>query len=307
MVSGREAVLVTGATGLIGHRVVAALHAAGRAVKVVTREPHRVRHPKSVEIVVWNGRTLAPAALRGTSAVVHLAGEPVFGGRLTQERRERIRRSRVDSTESLERSLAALADEDRPGCLVCASAVGYYGNNGDAELDESAAPGDDFLARVCIEWERAANAAGGDGVRTTSLRFGVVFAGDGGALPIMANLFRVGLGGRLGNGRQWLPWIHVEDAVGLVLAALGDERWSGPVNAVAPGIVTNDELTRTLGHVLGRPTLIPVPAMALRLALGELSGQLLGSRRAVPRAAQQRGFHFEYPELEPALRAALDR
>jgi uncharacterized protein (TIGR01777 family) len=298
-------VLVTGATGLIGHRVVSALHAKGRAVRVVTRDPSHVRHPKMVEVVTWNGHSLPPKALRGASAVVHLAGEPVFGGRLTRERRERIRTSRIASTESIERSLAALADEERPASLVCASAVGYYADGGDAELDESAPPGDDFLARVCVDWEGAAHAAGGDGVRSTSLRLGVVFAGDGGALPQMTALFRAGFGGRLGNGRQWFPWIHVDDAVGLVLAALDDARWSGPVNAVAPGIVTNADLTRTLGRVLHRPTLIPVPAAALRLALGELSGQLLGSRRVVPRAAQGRGFRFAHPDLEPALRQAL--
>ena len=299
-------VLVTGATGLIGHRVVTALRAAGHAVRVVTRDPQHVRHPKTVEVLVWNGRALAPAALRGTSAVVHLAGEPVFGGRLSKVRRERIRISRVASTESIERSLAALPDEERPTCLVCASAVGYYRDGGDAELDETAPPGDDFLATLCVDWERAACAAGGDGVRTTSLRLGVVFSREGGALPQMAALFRAGFGGRLGNGRQWFPWIHVEDAVSLVLAALGDSRWSGPMNAVAPGIVTNADLTRTLGQLLHRPTLLPVPAPVLRLGLSELAGQLLGSRRVIPRAAQERGFRFAYPELGPALREALD-
>jgi uncharacterized protein (TIGR01777 family) len=298
-------VLVTGATGLIGHRVVSTLRAAHHTVRVVTRDPGRVRHPKTVEVVTWNGRSLAPTALRGVGAIVHLAGEPVFGGRLTQERRERIRKSRVDSTESIERSLAALDDAERPTCLVCASAVGYYADGGDAELDESAPPGDDFLARLCVDWERAANAASGDGVRTTSIRFGVVFGSDGGALPPMAAIFRAGFGGRLGKGRQWFPWIHVDDAVALVVAATVDARWSGPVNAVAPGIVTNADLTRTLGRVLNRPTLIPVPAIALKLGLGELAGQLLGSRRAVPRAARERGFTFKFPELEPALRAAL--
>jgi uncharacterized protein (TIGR01777 family) len=299
-------VLVTGATGLIGRRVVSALHARGHGVRVATRDPRHVRHPKTVEVITWNGHLIPAGALSGVAAVVHLAGEPVFGGRLTDARRAEIRGSRIDSTESIERSLAALNDRDRPTCLVCASAVGYYRAGGNAELDETAPPGDDFLARVCIDWERAAQAAGGDGVRTTSLRFGVVFAGEGGALPQMVSLFRAGFGGRLGNGKQWFPWIHVEDAVALVLAALDDARWSGPVNAVAPGIVTNAELTRALGRALQRPTLLPVPAFALRLALGELAGQLLDSRRVVPRAAQQRGFAFKYPELESALRAALD-
>jgi uncharacterized protein len=300
-------VLVTGATGLIGRRVIGALHTGGHAIRVVTRDPGHVRHPKAVEVITWNGHLLPTGALRRIDAVVHLAGEPVFGGRLTEARRAAIRTSRIESTESIERSLAALDDGERPRCLVCASAVGYYRDGGDAELDETAPPGNDFLARVCIDWERAANAAGGDGVRTTSLRFGVVFAAEGGALPQMAALFRAGFGGRLGSGNQWFPWIHVDDAVALVVAALGDARWSGPVNAVAPGIVTNAEFTRTLGRALQRPTLLPVPAFALRLALGELAGQLLDSRRVVPRAAQQRGFSFMYPDLEPALRAALGR
>ncbi len=297
-------VLVTGATGLIGHRVVSALHAQGHKVRVVTRNPERVRHPKIFEVQVWNGHSLAPAALRGVDSIVHLAGEPVFG-RLTSARREEIRKSRIDSTESIERSLAALSDEERPKCLVCASAVGYYGDSGDAELDESAKPGEDFFARLCVEWERAACAAGGDGVRTVSLRFGVVFAGEGGPLSLMKPVFRLGFGGRLGHGRQWFPWIHVEDAAGMVMAALGDTSWSGAVNAVAPGIVTNAVLTQTLGQMLHRPTLLPVPAAALRLGLGEFAGQLLGSRRVVPRAALERGFRFAYPELEPALREAL--
>ena len=300
-------VLVTGATGLIGRRVVGALHAGGHAVRVVTRDPGHVRHPKAVEVITWNGHAVPAGALRRIDAVVHLAGEPVFGGRLSSARRAAIRTSRIESTESIERSLAALDDSERPRCLVCASAVGYYRDGGDAELDETAPPGDDFLARVCVEWERAARTASGDGVRTTCLRLGVVFAPEGGALPQMAALFRSGFGGRLGSGNQWFPWIHVEDAMALVIAALGDPSWSGPVNAVAPGIVTNAELTRTLGRALHRPTLLPVPAFALRLALGELAGQLLDSRRVVPRAAQQRGFAFKYPELEPALRSALDR
>jgi hypothetical protein len=231
----------------------------------------------------------------------------VFGGWPTPARKRRIRASRVESTEALVASLAALPEGDRPECLVCASAVGYYGSRGDAELDETAAPGDGFLAEVCVAWEHAALAAADLGIRTVCLRIGIVLAREGGALPRIALPFRWGFGGRLGDGRQWFPWIHVDDLVALVRAALDDPRWSGPVNAVAPGIATNAELTRALGAVLRRPTLLPVPATALRIALGELSGELLGSRRVVPRAAHQRGFRFAYPDLEPALREALDR
>lgn len=297
-------VAVTGSRGLVGSALAPALASAGHRILRLVRgaAPPAAGAP----VVRWDPESgaLDSSALAGVDAVVHLAGESV-AGRWTESKKRRIRSSRVDATRGLAGSLARL--ERPPRVLVCASAVGYYRDGGDAELDETAPPGDDFLARVCIDWERAAQAAGADGVRTTLLRFGVVFGSEGGALPQMLALFRAGFGGRLGNGKQWFPWIDVEDAVALALAALDDAHWSGPVNAVAPGIVTNAELTRALGRALQRPTLLPVPAFALRLALGELAGQLLDSRRVVPRAAQQRGFTFKYPELEPALRAVLDR
>lgn len=302
-----RAILVTGATGLVGRRLVKALREEGRAVRIATRDPKRANFPGEVEVTPWDGRELAPGALRGVGGLVHLAGEPIFGGRLTEARRRRIRASRVDSAASLVAALAALPEGDRPECLVCASAVGYYGSCGDEELDETAAPGDDFLATVCVDWERAARGAERFGVRTVRLRLGVVLAREGGALPQIALPVRFGLGGRLGNGRQWFPWIHIDDAVALARAALGDPRWSGPVNAASPGIVTNAEFTRALGRVLRRPVPLPVPAAAVRLALGELAGQLLGSRRVIPRAARERGFRFAHPELEPALREALGR
>ncbi len=305
--SGAKTFVVTGATGLVGRRLVASLAEAGRAVRIVSRSREPARFAAGVEVATWNGRHLAPEALFRVGALVHLAGEPVFGGPLTDARKRRIHASRIDSTEALVASLAALAESDRPECFVCASAVGFYGSRGDAELDETAAPGEGFLAGVCVAWERAALAAAVLGIRVVCLRIGIVLARDGGALPRMALPFRWGFGGRLGDGRQWFPWIHLEDVVALVSAALGDPRWSGPVNAVAPGVVTNAEFTRALGNALGRPTLLPVPAVALRIALGELSGELLGSRRVVPRAAQQRGFRFAYPDLEPALREALSR
>jgi uncharacterized protein (TIGR01777 family) len=304
-VAATQPILVTGATGLVGRRLVGSLRAAGRAVRVVSRRREPPGFGAGVEIATWNGRDLPRAALAGAGAVVHLAGEPVFGGVPTRAHLERIRASRVDSTEAIVASLAALPQEERPECFVCASAVGYYGSRGDAELDESAPPGDTYLAEVCVAWERAARGAEPLGVRTVMLRTGIVLAREGGALPLMAMPFRFGLGGRLGDGRQWFPWIHVEDEVALVSAALTDPGWSGPVNAVAPSPVTNAELTRALGEVMHRPTLLPVPAFAVRLALGELAGELLGSRRAVPRAALARGFRFAYPELAPALREAL--
>jgi uncharacterized protein (TIGR01777 family) len=236
---------------------------------------------------------------------VHLAGEPVFGPLPTAAHKQKIRASRVDSTEALVAQLASLPARQRPGCFVCASAVGYYGSRGDAQLDESAAPGDGFLAEVCVAWERAARGAEALGVRTVRLRIGIVLAREGGALPRIALPFRLGLGGRIGDGRQWFPWVALEDLVGLARTAIDDPRWSGAVNAVSPEPVTNAEFTRALGAVLARPTWLPLPAAAVRLALGDLAGELLGSRRLVPRAAQERGFSFASPALEPTLRAAL--
>jgi uncharacterized protein len=300
-----RAILVTGATGLVGRRLVASLRAAGRPVRVVSRRSAPSGFGAGVESVAWNGRELPRAALAGAAALVHLAGEPVFGGLPTRARLARVRASRVDSTEAIVASLAELPASERPECFVCASAVGYYGSRGDAVLDESAPPGDGFLAEVCVAWERAARGAERLGVRTVALRTGIVLAREGGALPLMALPFRLALGGRLGDGRQWFPWIHIDDEVALVVAALSDARWSGPVNAVAPAPVTNAELTRALGELLHRPTLLPVPAFAVKLALGELAGELLGSRRVVPHAALANGFQFAYQELGRALREAL--
>jgi len=238
-------------------------------------------------------------------AVVHLAGEPVFGGRLSEARKRRIHDSRVESARNIAQGLSELPEADRPRVFVSASAVGYYGSRGDERLDESAPPGDGFLADVCVDWEAAVAAAEDSGVRCASLRLGVVLAREGGALPGLRRIFSLGLGGRLGSGRQWFPWVHVEDVVSLIVSAVADARYRGAVNATAPEPVTNAELTRELAACLGRPAFFPVPAALLRLALGELSEELLGSRRVVPRAALEAGFRFAFPTLPEALRAEL--
>jgi hypothetical protein len=305
--SATRAVLVTGATGLVGRRLVASLRGDGRAVRIVSRSVAPEDFDAGVEVASWNGRDLPREALAGVGALVHLAGEPLFGPLPTAAHMRRVRTSRVESTEALVRALAAQPEGERPECLVCASAVGYYGSRGDTQLDETAEPGAGLLAEVCTAWERAARGAEALGVRTVRLRIGVVLANEGGALPMIARVFRIGLGGRLGDGRQWFPWIAIDDLVAMTRAAVDDPRWSGAVNAVAPGVVTNAEFTRALGQRLGRRTWLPVPAAMVRSALGELSGELLGSRRLIPRAALERGFRFAYAELEPALRSALDR
>jgi uncharacterized protein (TIGR01777 family) len=299
-------VLLTGASGLLGGRLVPALGREGIAVRALTRRPQAAPAlPAPHRWLGWDGREAPRDAVAGAFAVVHLAGEPVFAGRLTAARRARIRASRIDSTRSLAATIGSLPEAGRPRVLVCASAVGYYGSRGDSLLDEEAPPGEGFLAEVCRDWEAEALAAARHGTRCVCLRIGIVLAREGGALPRLLLPFRLGLGGRLGDGRQWFPWIHADDVVGLVCAALRDEGYAGAVNAVAPEPVRNAELTETLARLLHRPAFLAVPAFALRAALGELSSELLGSRRCVPRRALSRGYAFAQPRLESALRAEL--
>jgi hypothetical protein len=205
----------------------------------------------------------------------------------------------------LVQSIERLSAAERPKVFVCASAVGYYGDRGEEALPESVAPGRGFLADVCVAWEEEARAAATLGVRTVSLRIGIVLAREGGALASLARLFRLGLGGRVGSGTQWVPWIHVDDLVAMILAALQNEHWSGAINAVAPNPVTNAELTRELARAVRRPALVPVPAFAVRAALGEMAGELLGSRRVIPARAAELGFRFRIDTLERALEAEL--
>lgn len=300
MAVGREIVL-SGATGLVGGALAHSLADDDWGIRALTRRPRTARFPSQVRAVGWDGRHAERGALAWARAVVHLAGEPVFGGPLTRSRRRRIRESRVASTQSLVAALGDLPGAERPRTLLCASAVGYYGSRGDDELDESAEPGEGFLADVCVDWESAALQAQRHGVRVVCLRIGVVLAREGGALPRLLPLFRLGLGGRLGTGSQWFPWIHVDDLVALLRAALEDEGWHGPVNAVSPQPITNANFTQALGKRLGRRTPLPVPAFALRAALGEISSELLGSRRVLAGAARERDFQFRHASLEGAL------
>ncbi len=301
-------VLISGATGLVGSRLVPALVAAGAQVTILSRDPSRAASDlDGVRAHGWDGRHWPSDALSAASAVVHLAGEPVFGGPLTAARRARIRESRVLSTAALVEALEALPAPVRPDTLVCASAVGYYGSQGDTVLDETAGQGSGFLAEVCVDWEAAAERASALGVRVVRLRTGIVLAREGGALALMAMPFRFGLGGPLGDGQQWVPWIHADDLVRLILHLLGDSTVSGPVNAVAPDPVRNEVLTQAIARTLHRPALLRVPAFALRIALGELAGELLGSRRCVPRRAQEAGFTFAHPSLEGALAEELGK
>ena len=299
--------LISGATGLIGRRLTEQLLGDGASVRALTRDLRRgaARLDSRVLLARWDGVHVPPDALSGADAVVHLAGEPVFGGVPSAARRRRVRNSRIASTRSLVEALGALPATERPAVLACASAVGFFGSRGEEILGEDASPGAGFLADLCRDWEAAAQAAEAHAVRSVSLRFGVVMAREGGALAALARLFRLGLGGRVGSGQQWFPWIHIDDVVALIRAVVDDPGYRGPVNAVAPQPVRNAEFTRALAGLLRRPALLPVPAFAVRAALGETAVELLGSRRVLPRQALERGFRFEHTSLETALAREL--
>jgi uncharacterized protein len=292
--------LITGATGLVGKHLLGRIEDA----VVLSRNPDQARRRLGkVEAHAWNPERGHPPveAIRGVEAVFNLAGEPVFEGRWTEEKKRRIRDSRVVGTRNLVSALAALENESRPKVLVSASAVGYYGDRGDEELDERSTVGDGFLAEVCVDWEREAMAAAQLGIRVVCVRIGIVLAPDGGALAAMLTPFRMGLGGRLGSGRQWMPWVHIKDLAGMMLHASRNDAIRGPMNAVAPHPVINVDFTRALANAVHRPALLPVPRIALRLALGEVSDILIASQRVFPRVAEQSGYVFEHPDLAGAL------
>jgi uncharacterized protein (TIGR01777 family) len=248
---------------------------------------------------------LDPNALDGVDAVVHLAGEPI-AQRWTAAAKRRIHDSRVRSTELLARTIASLARP--PRVLVSGSAMGIYGDRGDEELDETSAVGRDFLATVATKWEAAAEPAARAGVRVVNVRTGLVLSPHGGALAKLLLPFRMGVGGRVGSGRQWVSWIGLDDVVGAIMHAIGTEALAGPVNVAAPAPVTNAELTETLARVLRRPAILPVPAFAIRLAFGEMGeATLLASQRMRPRRLLESGYRFHYPTLESALRHELGR
>ena len=289
-------VLVTGGTGFIGQAVCHALRGAAHTVTLVSRDPAHA----SGTAVGWDAVGQAVAA---ADALVNLAGEPIAAGRWGPVRKEAILQSRVNATRALVDAAGAAAQ--RPAVLVSASAVGYYGARDDELLDETAGPGTGFLAEVCQAWEREASRAEALGLRVVRLRIGMVLAGDGGALARMLPPFRAFVGGRLGNGRQWMSWIHRGDLTGLVVEALANEGYRGAVNATAPQPVRNREFVAALGRVLVRPAAFPVPGVVLRVAFGEMADMLLTGQRVLPRAAERLGYRWQYPEVLGALRASV--
>ena len=297
------AIVVSGASGLVGRQLVAFLRTGGHTVYRLVR-----REPAAQDEIPWNPRAgeIDAAALEGMDAIVHLAGESIADGRWTQARKQRILTSRVDGTRLLAETIARLRMP--PSVLVSASASGYYGSRGDELLTEDSGSGTGFLADVCRAWEAEVAPAASAGIRVVSPRFGVVLAGNGGLLKRVTNLFRLGLGGRLGDGEQYLSWIALDDLLYVIHRAITDPSLSGAINAVAPHPVTNREFTATLGRVLGRPAVLPAPESALRLVFGGMADELLlTSQRTIPARLIDSGFDFAFPTLEDALRHELGR
>ncbi len=299
--------LVTGATGLIGSAVCEALLARGDEVVGLSRDPERARSDNpTVRWFAWTPTLERPPAeaFEGVDGVVHLAGESI-NQRWNEDSKRRIIESRRTATHNLVQAIAAL--KGRPAVLVSGSAIGYYGDRGEAIVDESAAPGSDFAAQVSVEWEAAAHEAD-ELLRVVVVRTGLVLDPHEGLLKQLLTPFRLGVGGPIAGGEQYMSWVHVDDEVALLLWALGDDRVSGTVNSTAPNPVTNRELSKTLGRVLGRPAVVPVPGLALNLILGrELAETVKGGQRVLPRRALDLGFSFAHPDLEPALRELLAR
>ncbi|MGD0297483.1 MAG: TIGR01777 family oxidoreductase [Bryobacteraceae bacterium] len=296
-------ITVTGATGFVGARLTRALLDAGHTVHALARQ-RPTNLPAAARFSAWPSteEEPPPESLSNADAVIHLAGEPV-AQRWTPEIKKRIRSSRVDGTRHLVNALST--QSHRPSVLICASAIGIYGSRGDEILTEKSSPGDDFLARVVIDWEKAAALAEALGIRVVRLRLGVVLGKDGGALAKMLPPFRLGLGGRLGSGLQWTSWIHIDDVINLTLFALANDGVRGAVNATAPEPVSNSEFTKELASAIHRPAIFPVPKLALSVMFGEMASVLLSSQRVIPDAAKSAGFDFQYPKLGPALRRLL--
>jgi hypothetical protein len=295
-------ILISGSSGLIGTAATAALKSDGHNVVHLVR-PSKTANPGDVQ---WDPMraTVDVAGLEGIDVVIHLSGAGIADGRWTEERKQLLRSSRIDTTRVLVDSLSRL--KQKPRLLIVASAIGYYGSRGDEILTESSTTGTDFLALVCRDWEAEASRAAERCIRTVMLRFGVVLSGKGGALPKMLPPFKLGVGGRLGSGQQWMSWIAIEDVVGIIRHAIAHEQVSGPVNVVAPNPVRNEEFTRLLAGMLHRPAIFPAPAFVLRLAMGEMADAvLLSSDRVKPEQILAAGYKFRFEILEPALRAAV--
>ncbi len=294
-------VLITGGSGFIGQALCPALLEAGHELTVLTRNAERAAQSLPQDVALIERLDQAERA----DAVVNLAGEPLADGRWTEKRKREFRHSRLGTTKDLIQWIEDQPAAQRPRVLVSGSAIGYYGPRGDEKLDEAAPPGDDFAATLCRDWEHAAQAAEAFGLRVAIMRIGVVLGPGGGALAKMLPPFKLGAGGPMGDGQQWMSWVHRQDLASLILWLLENKHTHGPHNATAPEPVRNREFAKTLAHVLHRPALITTPALALKLMFGEMSTLLLTGQRVVPAHATAGGFQFKYPELEAALREVV--
>ncbi len=292
-------ITVTGASGFIGRQLLLKLSAAGHQLHALGRRPVE----GAAAFSLWDAIEGEPPveSLASADAIVHLGGEPV-AQRWTPEAKRRIRESRVAGTRHLVQALSKLSHP--PGVLISASAVGIYGSRGDAVLTEHSKPGEGFLAQLTCDWEHEAEIADALGIRVVAIRTGMVL-GHGGAVAKMLPAFKAGIGGRLGSGRQWVSWIHVEDLVDLIIHALGSSLARGPLNGSAPNPVRNDEFTRELARALHRPAILPVPTFALHMLFGEMAEMVLASQRVLPQKTESTGFHFRFPKLGDALAAIL--
>ena len=293
-------ILVAGASGLVGSALIPSLESDGAEINRLVRSS-----PKANEIE-WhpNHGGIDATRLEGFDAIINLAGENIAEGRWTDEKKRKIRDSRVDGTHLLSEAIAKLAT--KPRVFLCASATGFYGDRDDEILDETSDSGGGFLANVCRDWEGATESAAKAGVRVVNLRFGPILAREGGMLGKMLTPFKLGMGGKVGSGKQYMSWVAIDDVVGAIKLALPDESIHGPLNVVSPNPVTNEEFTKTLGEVLSRPTVMSIPAFAARLAFGEMADEmLLVSQRVAPKKLNEAGYQFKHPELESALRHYL--
>jgi uncharacterized protein len=291
-------ILLTGSHGLVGTALTKLLVADGHEVRPLVRYATGYGSHE----IEWNPDrySIAMSRIEGFDAVIHLAGESIAEGRWTDEKKRRIRDSRTKGTKLLAESLATL--KEPPKVFLCASAIGFYGNRGEELLTEESPPGNDFLSDVCVQWEQATHEATDKGIRTVNMRFGIILDANGGALAKMLPPFRMGIGGRIGNGKQWMSWIALDDVVIGIKHALNSETMSGPVNYVAPNPVRNAEFTKALGKTLSRPTIFPIPAFGVRLAFGEMADALLlSSQRVKPQKLETSGFRFNFPTLAAAL------
>jgi len=302
--SSTKRILISGASGFIGGALIPSLESSGAEITRLSRSESGAN--TTTKTVPWDpAKPVAPESISGFDAVIHLAGESIVG-RWTASKKEKIRDSRIVSTRNLAQAIARA--KDKPKVFICSSAIGYYGDRGDELLNESSNPGTGFLPQVCREWEAATHAAAAAGIRTVQIRTGIVLSSKGGALAKMLTPFKMGVGGRIGSGRQWMSWIDIEDMIGAILHVLNSDSLRGPVNMVAPKPVTNSEFTKTLAAALSRPAIFPMPAFAVKLAFGEMGETvLLGSQRVDQAQLLHSGYQFRFNDLQGSLENLLRR